>query len=149
MPICSPTLLDERVKSNNTRQEVDMTCSNFLPSLSNHGLCLTKNGGRLDQIFTSNSYLSTFQDIFRPNQYPQEIKNIKKERSSQHFTFLVDRNSYKDLKRGMDWNSSSNSEFSIAIHSPNDTADIRGWYKQYEVMKVHTGYITTIKIKLS
>ena len=147
VPICSQTLLQRKAKLNHIRQDVDRTCSDFVPSLSNHGLCLTRNGASLDKIFTSNSHLSTFQNIFRPKQYHQEVENIKKDRSNHHFTFFMDGNSYKDLKRGMDWNSSSNTEFNIAIHSPNNIADIRGWYSK--MITVPTGYTTKITIKLS
>lgn len=147
MPTCSQSLLQTKIDSAHLHHAIDTACSDFVPSLSNHGLCLTRNGASLDTIFTFNSYMETFQSIFRPKKYHHEVQNINDERSSHHFTFFVDGNSYKDLKKGIDWNTPSNNQFKVSIHSPNDAADVRGWYNT--ILNLPTGYITTIKIKHS
>ena len=147
VPSCSQGMLQKQSHSNHMKQDVDLPCSDFLPSFSNHGICLTRNGATLDQIFKSNSHLSTFQSIFHPKQYHQKVQRISQDRSAHYFSFFLDGNTYKDLKRGMDWNISTNTEFNIGIHSPNDIADIRGWFNT--IIKVRTGYITKLTIKLS
>ena len=147
VPICSNTLLQTQTEANNQQNDVDMTCSDFLPSFTNNGLCLTRNGASLNQIFISNSHLRAFQTIFHPKHYNPSVKKIETDHSGYHFTFVLDANTYKDLKRGLDWNSSSNTVFTLGIHSPNDTADIRGWYQK--IVTVSPGYITRINIKPS
>jgi hypothetical protein len=127
--------------------DIMMGCSEFLPTLTTRGICLTRNAENLDQILKPNSYLSTFQDTFYPPGHQHEVENITTDLSTHHFSFVVDSNTYKDLKRGKDWNISSNTVFNIGIHSPTDVADIRGWYNQ--ILIVPTGYITKITIKQS
>ena len=147
VPICKQATLQTKAQSHYANKEVDMKCSDFLPSFSNHGICLTRNAANLDQMFTSNSHLSTFQSTFCPRHSYQEVENISRDRSKHYFSFFLDGNTYKDLRRGMDWNTSSNTEFNIGIHSPNDIADIRGWFNP--IIKLPTGFITKINLKHS
>ena len=65
--------------------------------------------------------------------------------SSDHqFGFLIDANRYKDLKRGVEWNKTSNILFEVALHSPFELSDMRGWANKRIV--VQPGYVTTLKI---
>ena len=146
LPICKQSMLQAKaIKRKGKRDNPMMICSEFLPTHSNHGFCLTRNAANLDKVFKPSEHLSTFQDIFYPSNSEHSVKNIQRDLSAHHFTFLVDANSYKDLKRGKEWKTSSNTVFNLGIHSTYDTADIRGWYNQ--IMSIPTGYITKISIK--
>ena len=134
--------------SADTSQNDDSTCTDFIPSFSNHGLCLTKNGADLDTLFHQNEYLGTFKKVFNFQEYHKEIKNIAEQPSEQHMTFIIDGDSFKNLKRGSsEWNSSSYTEFRVGLHSPTDVADIRGW--DSKIINVPTGFVTSIKVDLS
>ena len=148
LPICEQSMLQtEAINIHSSTNDVMMGCSEFLPTLTTRGICLTRNAENLDQILKTNSHLSTFQDTFYPPRHQHNVENITTDLSTHHFSFVIDSNTYKDLKRGKDWNISSNTVFNIGIHSPTDVADIRGWYNQ--IMVVPTGYITKITIKQS
>ena len=126
----------------------DHTCTDFIPSFSNHGLCLTRNAENLDEIFYPTDYLKTFKKVLNINEYHKKLKHISEQPSEQHVTFIVDGSSFKNLKRGSsDWNRSSYTEFRVGLHSPTDVADIRGW--DSKIINVPTGFITTIKVDLS
>lgn len=122
-------------------------CSDFVPSFSNHGLCTTRNRAELNEIFRQSNHLSMFQKIFKPQNHETKVVGIEQDRSLHHFTFVMDRGTYKDFKRGIKWNRSETSNFKISLHSSHDVADIRGWIN--EVFSAPTGFITEIKIKLS
>ena len=146
LPICKQSMLQSKTKSKHERNDDPMMiCSEFLPTLSNHGFCLTRNAANLDRIFKSSDYMSTFRDIFYPPNSKHDVKNIQRDLSAHHFTLLIDGNSYKNLKRGKDWKVSANTVFNLGIHSTYDTADIRGWFNQ--ILNIPTGYITKISVK--
>ena len=126
IPICSQSFLQTSLELTNEWQKVYEACSDFLPSYSNHGLCLTRNGRKLDTIYRTSEHLETFHKTFLPSRYQHEVRHISRDISRHHFTFIIDGNRYKDLKRGEEWNMTSNAEFKIGIHSPNETGDIRG-----------------------
>ena len=147
VPICSQSFLGEKLEPTAALPNVSTTCGEFVPSFSNHGLCLTRNADTQDKIFRTSSHLSTFNETFIPSGYVQEVQNISEDPLQHHFTFMVDGNSYKDLRRGQDWNESSYNEFNIGVHLPTDIADIRGWNNK--IINVATGYLTNIKIDLS
>jgi hypothetical protein len=56
----------------------------------------------------------------------------------------MDANSYKDMKRGIEWNVTKQTKFSLSIHEPNDIPEVRGWNNN--IMKARAGQITTIGI---
>ena len=146
LPMCKQSMLqDEAIKG--SLDHPILLCSDFIPTLTNHGICLSKNSADLDRLFKPGDYLSKFKETFYPQQYHHEVENIQADLSFHHFTFFVDGNSFQDLKKGTEWKSSSNRIFNLGIHSTNDTADIRGWYNQ--IMNIPTGYITKITIKQS
>ena len=144
VPICSQGLSQSEIKSSHLNQVIDQACSDFSPSLSNHGLCLTRNGENMDEVFTANPQLSVFKRIFLPKNIRQDVKKIANDPTKHHFTFVIDGNSYKDLKSGMEWNNTRKTKFSISIHEPHDIPEVRGWNN--EIMVAPTGKITTIKI---
>ena len=146
LPICLQRMLqDEAVVTDKKIDNTMMICSKFLPTITNHGLCLTNNAAHLNEIFKPNDFLTKFEDTFYPVQSQHEVKNIGTDLATHHLTFLVDGNSYKDLKRGTDWTASSNTIFNLGIHSSKDVADIRGWMDR--IIKIPSGYITKVSIK--
>jgi len=147
VPICRQSFLQENLELTTEWENIYEACSDFIPSYSNHGICLTRNGATLDTLYKNNEYLQTFNKTFIPSRYQQEIHNIPRDISRRHYTFIIDGNRYKDLKSGKDWNITSNAKFKIGIHTPNEAADIRGWYN--EIINAAAGYITTIRISLS
>lgn len=120
-------------------------CSDFLPTITNHGLCMTKNAGSLKNIFKSSEYMSKFQGTFYPSRFQHDVQSIERDLAKHHFTFLVDGQSYNDLKRGNDWKTISNTIFDLGIHGPNDTADIRRWLER--IISIPSGYISKISLK--
>ena len=147
IPFCKEAFLDTHKKSSNISTHTFDACSQFIPAFSNNGLCLTRNGARLETIFRKNLHLTNFQDVFIPQEYNQTIRYISEEQSGHHLTFFVDGNKYNDLKRGIDWTKPSFSSFPLAIHPPNETGDIRGWANRE--INVLSGQLTKIRISLS
>ena len=147
VPICSKQFLRKRLKFSGLFKDIDRTCSEFLPSFSNHGFCTTRNGYALSNLFRRNHHLETFNKTFYPKNIQQIVENIEEDRSLHHFTFVMDRSVYKDMKRGVKWNQTTTGEFKLSIHSPKDVADIRGWMN--EIVTAPTGFITTIKVRPS
>ena len=122
-------------------------CRDFIPSLSNEGLCLTRNGLEPNDIFKPTSHLKIFNETFIPANHDWTVQQISMRQSEYHFTFIVDTNRYKNFKSGKHWNDTTSENIKIGIHSPGEVADIRGWYNK--IINVSPGYITTIKVKLS
>ena len=144
VPGCSQSMLEAEIKSNHFQHTAQKACSDFVLSYSNHGLCLTRNGGYLDAIFTASPHLSAFKRILRPKKFSKEVENSTNDPTKHHFTFFMDANSYKDMKRGIKWNSTKETKFSLSVHEPHDIPDVRGWNNN--IMKAKAGQITTIGI---
>ena len=147
VPVCSQSRLQSDMKSSRREVLTDQACSDFSPSLSNHGLCMTRNAEDLDDVFKSNPHLSAFKRAFRPKKFIGGVKYISDDSKKHYFSFFMDGNLYKDLKRGIEWNITKETNFDIAIHEPHDIPDVRGWYN--EILVAPAGQITTIKIKHS
>ena len=146
LPICMQRMLQDKAYA--IDKEIDntmMICSDFLPTITNHGICLTNNAAHVNKTFKPSDFLKTFEKTFYPAKSQHEVKNIDTDLAAHHLTFLIDGNSYKDLKRGTDWAASSNTIFNLGIHSSKDVADIRGWLDR--IIKIPSGYITKISIK--
>ena len=147
VPFCEEAFLNTNGEFEDFSLDILNACSQFIPTYSNNGLCLTRNGAALGTKFRGNQHLTSFKNIFIPPIYNQTVTNIKDDQSGHHFTFIIDGNRYKDLKRGIDWMKPSFSKFHLAIHQPNETGDIRGWSNK--IINVPSGQITTIRINLS
>ena len=126
---------------------IPKTCSDFIPSFSNDGLCLTRNGHKIDDLFKHTNRMTTFNKTFLSATSNPMVERISKKQSEYHFTFIVDANRYNNFKKGRYWNVTSYEKIKIGIHSPQEVADIRGWYNK--IVSVATGHITTIKVKPS
>ena len=167
IPICGSIHPDDVLEVDGTSNGIQKECSNFFPSFTNNGLCLTRNGYEMDKLFkhkprrswVGDKYnikeddmgnitrLTTFKKIFFPTSIEQKIVNISKKQSEYHFTLIIDGNRYNNFKSGKNWTINSHEKIKIGIHSPEEIADIRGWYNK--IINVATGHITTINVKPS
>lgn len=146
IPICMRVHPDDRTESDKGISSVQ-TCSDFLPSFSNEGMCLTRNGLSMNDLIRRSKKLTAFKSIFYSSTVDNTVENISKRQAEYHLTFIIDGNRYNNLKRGKNWNVTSNDRIKIGIHSPEEVADIRGWNNK--IIQVVTGHITTINIKPS
>ena len=65
VPLCKQSMLqDEAVANNQVSEDFILICSDFIPTLTNHGICLTKNAANLDGLFKSGDYLAKFKETF-------------------------------------------------------------------------------------
>ena len=144
VPACSQRLLQGDMNLDHLDKHQAHECSDFSPSLSNHGLCLTRNAAKLDNVFNPSSHLSSFKSVFRPKHFVERVEMIPDDSKKHYFTFLMDGNSYKDLKRGIEWNITKEATFGITIHEPHDIPDVRGWYNK--ILLAPAGQITTIEV---
>ena len=147
IPICDAIHPDEMIDSDEVDSSIQHLCQEFVPSISNNGICLTRNGHPLTSLFRETWHLSNFTRTFVPSNYEYEVANISNKQSEYHFTFMVDESRYNNLKRGKAWNVTAHEKIKIGIHSPQEVADVRGWYNK--IIYVTTGFITTIKVKPS
>ena len=108
VPACSQSLLQTDMKMSRRDMLTNQACPDFSPSLSNHGLCLSRNAANSDDVFKSNPHLSAFKSSFRPKHYIGEVETIPDDSTKHIYTFFVDGNLYKDLKRGIEWNITKN-----------------------------------------
>ena len=146
IPICMRLHPDDKKKSDKSISIVQ-ACSDFLPSFSNEGMCLTRNGLSMNDLIRRSEKLTAFESIFSSSNNNNTVENISKRQSEYHLTFIIDGNRDSNLKRGKNWNVTSNDKIQIGIHSPEEVADIRGW--KNTIINAVTGHITTIKVKPS
>ena len=118
-------------------------CTDFRPSFSNEGLCFTRNGAEVDTMYKKTPYMEIFKKIMIPGRINDTIISNKGSGIQYQYSFMVDANRYKDLKRGEVWNEETEINLKLAIHQPNSIADIRGTGVQ-----IYTGYKTTIRINI-
>ena len=118
-------------------------CSDFKPSFTNEGLGFTRNGADLDKIFYPSSYMNNFQRIMLYNKSTSNIRPIKGSGINYQYSFLVNAQRYKDLKRGIKWNQTSRSKIKLAVHSPMNIADMKGLG-----VNIYPGYVTTIRVDM-
>ena len=75
LPICLQRMLqDEAVVTDKKIDNTMSICSKFLPTITNHGLCLTNNAAHINEIFKTNDFLTKFEDTFYPAQSQHEVK---------------------------------------------------------------------------
>ena len=118
-------------------------CTDFKPSVTNEGLCFTRNSGNFDKIFKPSQYVDEFKKIMLSGGENDSVQHNKGSGIQYQYTFIVDANRYNDLRRGNIWNKETDTNLHLGVHSPNDIADIRG-----SGIAIHSGYETTIRINL-
>ena len=116
-------------------------CSEFRPSLSNHGMCITKNQAPAHEIFRPTEYMKMFTDVFFRD---RDNFNISKNIGSgmrYKTAFLINANQFMDMKNGLKWNERTHAEFRLAIHAHYDMPEIRD-----SSIKIFSGFKTIIRV---
>ena len=116
-------------------------CADFMPSFTNEGLGFTRNNANLDIIYQPSAYMNDFKKTMLFNRNISTIRRIKGSGINHQYSFLINANRYKDLKRGVNWNRTARPELKLALHSPFDIPDIKGIGVQ-----IYPGYLTTIRV---
>ena len=130
IPLCS-----------NTSQTSPHLCSEFRPSLSNNGLCFTKNQAPLDNIYRDRPYIQTFNDVFLKER--DEFPVSKNMGSGQRYknSFLINANQVMDLRRGVTWKQTKQASFRLGINSNHDMPEMRD-----TSIKIDAGYKTLVRV---
>ena len=125
----------------NKSQTAPHLCSDFKPSLSNRGMCFTKNQAPLSEIYRPTEYMRTFEDKFLSNR--DEFTLLKNMGSGMRYktSFLINANQIMEMKNGVEWNQGRQAVFRISIHPNFDMPEIRD-----TSIKISAGYKTTIKV---
>ena len=125
----------------NRSQTSPHLCSEFRPSLSNNGLCFTKNQAPVDNIYTDRSYIQIFKDVFlkERDEFPI-LKNMGSGRRYKN-TFLLNADQVMDLRRGMKWKQTKQATFRLGINSNYDMPEIRD-----TSIKIDAGYKTLVRV---
>ena len=88
LPICMQRMLqDEAIAIDKEIDDTMMICSEFLPTITNQGICLTNNAAHLNKIFKPTDFLTTFENTFYPAKSQHEVKNIDKDLATHHNLF--------------------------------------------------------------
>ena len=116
-------------------------CSEFKPSLSNQGMCFTKNQGPVDDIYKSTPYITTFNKTLLVDREQFLIPKNMGSGMRYKTSFLINANQVMDLKKGLKWNETKRATFRVAIHPNFDMPEIRD-----TGIKVFAGYKTTIRV---
>ena len=95
-------------------------CSEFIPSLTNRGMCFTKNLAPIKDIYRSSLYLENFNETFLSGWdvfpiLPNFGSGMKYKNS-----FLIDASRAMDLKNGLNWNKTNRAVFRIGVHNNFD-----------------------------
>ena len=125
----------------NRSQTTPHLCSDFQPSLSNNGICFTKNQAPINDIYRNLSYIKTFKDTFLKQR--DEFPVLKNMGSGMRYknTFLINANQVMDLKRGLKWNRTKQATFRLGIQPNHDMPEIRD-----TSIKIDAGFKTTIRV---
>ena len=125
----------------NKSQTAPHLCSDFIPSLSNRGICFTKNQAPVKEIYRPTEYIATFTEAFLSNRDNFTIlKNVGSGRRYKT-SFLINANRILDLRNGVEWNQGMQAEFRLGIHPNFDMPEIRD-----TSIKVDAGFKTTVKV---
>ena len=102
-----------------------MDCADFVPSFTNEGLGFTRNGANIETMYRPSLYRKDFKTTMLFNQTNAYLKFVKGSGINNQYTFLLNTNQYKDLRRGIKWNQTQKSQVKLAIHSPLNVADVK------------------------
>ena len=69
IPLCSQTHPEDWLESTSRTRKIQDACSDFVPSFSNHGFCVTRNRDKLETIFNENSHMKSFLRTFIPTKH--------------------------------------------------------------------------------
>ena len=125
----------------NRSQTSPHLCSEFAPSLSNNGLCFSKNQAPVDNIYRDRSYMSTFKHVFLKERDAFPILTNMGSGQRYKNAFLLNANQVMDLRRGLKWQQVKQATFQLGIHSNHDMAEIRD-----SSIKIDAGFKTLIRV---
>ena len=116
-------------------------CSEFRPSLSNYGMCFTKNQAPLTDIYSPTEYMRIFNDTFLHDR--DDFTNMKNKGSGMRYktAFVINANQVMDMKKGMKWNKTKKATFRLGIHGILDMPEIRD-----TGIKINAGLKTIIRV---
>ena len=125
----------------NKSQTAPHLCSDFIPSLSNRGMCVTKNQAPVNKIYRPTDYIKTFSDAFLSSR--DNFTMLKNMGTGRRYktSFLINANRVWDMRNGIEWNVSKRAEFRLAIHPNFDMPEMRD-----TSIKIDAGFKTTIKV---
>ena len=125
----------------NKSQTAPHLCSDFIPSLSNRGICFTKNQAPVNEIYRQTKYIKTFTDAFLSNR--DNFTLLKNMGSGRRYktAFVINANRVMDMRNGIEWNQTKRAEFRLGIHPNFDMPEIRD-----TSIKIDAGFKTTIKV---
>ena len=125
----------------NSSQSAPHLCSEFKPSLSDHGMCFTKNQAPVDTIYRPTEYMKTFKEAFLSDR--DDFTILKNRGSGKRYKtiFLINANQVMDMRNGLKWNRTDPSEFLIGIHPNLDMPIIRE-----TGIKIDAGFKTMIRV---
>ena len=116
-------------------------CSEFRPSLSNYGMCFTKNQAPLSDIYSPTEYMNIFNDAFLNDR--DIFENMKNKGSGMRYktAFVINADQVMDMKKGMKWNAAKKATFRLGIHGIFDMPEIRD-----TGIKINAGLKTIIRV---
>ena len=116
-------------------------CTEFRPSLTNHGICFTRNQGSLHDIYKMNPYIKGFENTFLHGRDQLAVQKNKGNGPRFKYSFMIDANRVMDLRKGPEWNDTEVAKFKLSIHSANDMSDTRNL-----AIDAAAGHKTVIKV---
>ena len=116
VPICREFTLNEKKRKGYILDVIDLKCIDFLPAFTNNGLCLTRNADAIDKVFKPNKHLQSFKQVFLSGRDEHNGTKVRKSGSGYKYAFVIDGNRYKDLKRGLDWNKTTEAVMKVSVH---------------------------------
>ena len=125
----------------NRSQSAPHLCFEFRPSLSNRGMCFTKNQAPVSEIYHSTEYMKTFTDVFLGGRDDFAISNNMGSGRRYKTSFLINANQVMDMKNGLKWNQLKEAEFRVGIHPNWDMPEIRD-----TSIKIDAGFKTIIRV---
>ena len=125
----------------NRSQTAPHLCSEFRPSLSNNGLCFTKNQAPIDHIYRDRPYMQTFKRVFLKGRDEFTILNNMGSGRRYKNSFLINANQVMDLRRGQKWDQIKQATFRLGIHSNYDMPEIRD-----TSIKIDAGFKTLVRV---
>ena len=116
-------------------------CSEFRPSVSNYGMCFTKNQAPLAEIYRQTKYMEIFNDSFL--RHRDNFTILKNMGSGMRYKneFLINANQVMDMKKGMRWDQTKHAVFRLGIHGNHDMPEIRD-----TGIKIKSGLKTVIMV---
>ena len=116
-------------------------CSEFRPSLSNQGMCFTKNQAPLNEIYRPSEYMEAFANTFLRDRDVFPILPNMGSGMRYKTAFMVNSNQVMDMKKGREWNQTKEAVFRLGIHANFEMPEIRD-----TSIKIRSGFKTIVRV---